>query len=293
MIKRRKIAVARHLPSSAKNPVWNFSIAVLLLWALTASFLAATPAAPLCRWLGGRVQRVDIPSAALGATLQARIYVPPCYEEESARRYPLLTLLHGQNFSDDQWDALGVDEIADRLIPSGLLPPFVVFMPRETRWELPPQSAFGRALMEDALPWLEAHYRLLPERRYRAVGGISRGGAWAWRLGLTHWDVWGAVGGHSAPLFAGDGLRVYGWLAAIPPGRWPRLYLDVGDADREEILQSVREFETALTRQGVPHVWRFNVGRHDPIYWQRHTREYLRWYTCPWLPGNPTCPPEP
>ncbi len=224
---------------------------------------------------------VSIPTRHLRTSLEGRLYLPPCYAQ-SQRAYPLLVLLHGQNFTDAQWDRLGVDELLDRLVPPGVLPPMVVFRPRETSWELPPESGFDEALMEDALPWLEARYRLLPGPRYRAIGGISRGAAWAIRLGLLHWTTFGAIGGHSPPVFAGDGLQVGRWLDAIPPGAWPRIYLDIGDGDREEILLSAREFEALLTEKGIPHIWRFNVGRHDALYWQRHVHEYLRWYAQPW-----------
>ena len=36
-----------------------------------------------------------------------RIYLPPCYEEKAEQRYPVLYLLHGQTFTDDQWVRLG------------------------------------------------------------------------------------------------------------------------------------------------------------------------------------------
>ncbi len=258
----------------------------LILWGwLGMLFLmlgATQPQEALCQWLGGQMERVSIPTRYLSQPLQGRVYLPPCYSQEQARAYPLLILLHGQNYSDDQWDTLGVDEVLDNLIPSKQLPPMVVFMPRETSWELPPESGFDEALMEDVLPWLESEYRLLPGPRYRAIGGISRGAAWAIRLGLIHWQTFGAIGGHSPPVFASDGLQVAKWLQAIPQDQWPRIYLDIGDADREEILFSAKEFEALLTTMGIPHIWRFNVGRHDPVYWQRHVHEYLQWYAQPW-----------
>ncbi len=258
------------------------------LWALGLLSLLAITAAPgpsLCLWQGGRVVQVRIPSRYLPQPLEARLYLPPCYDERPHRTYPVLILLHGQNYTDAQWDTLGVDELLDRLIPSGRLPPMLVFMPRERTWELPDHSPFDEALMQEALPWLRARYRVRPDRRYWAIGGISRGAAWAIRLGLIHWQTFGAIGGHSPPVFAGDGLRVARWLDAIPEGQWPRIYLDIGDADRQEILVSARTFEALLTERGIPHEWYFNVGRHTPGYWQRNLHRYLQWYAEPWKPG--------
>ena len=267
-------------------PFWWLALLLLAWWRPTSP---GWP--PLCLWLGGHIERVYIPLST-GENLPGRVYLPPCYDQNPTRRYPLLLLLHGQGYTDSQWDYLGLDETADRLIPSRRLPPFVAFMPRETTWDLPPQANFDRILVQEALPWLENRYRLRARPRYRAVGGISRGGAWALRLGLMHWQIFGAVGGHSAPLFAGDGIRVHRWLDAIPQGRWPRIYLDIGDADQASILKSIQDLERLLAQRGIPHVWRFNVGRHDDVYWQRHLPEYLRWYTCSWGATETSCPGE-
>ena len=61
--------------------------------------------------------------------LSYRIYLPPCYDEMEDARYPVLYLIHGQNFNDDQWDRLGVDESADALIAAEEMSPLLIVMP--------------------------------------------------------------------------------------------------------------------------------------------------------------------
>lgn len=247
----------------------------------------STPTPLACWGDGGRIETHRLDSAFLDWPLDVRVYLPPCYGAQPGRRYPVLYLIHGQNFTDDQWDRLGVDETLDRLVPLGVLPPFIVVMPRDREWTQPAESGFDEALVQELVPWVDAHYRTLPGRTHRAIGGLSRGAAWALRLAFTRWDLFGAVGGHSPPVFWTDGPQVRGWLEAIPPQAWPRIYLDIGEGDRQEILQSAFWLEGLLTELGIPHEWHLNTGRHDEAYWAAHVEAYLRWYAIPWQGGGP------
>jgi len=82
-------------------------------------------------YAGGSVEVSEIRTTLLPAPLVYRIYLPPCYEEDTDQSYPVIYLIHGQTYSDTQWDRLGVPETADRLIRTGQVPPFIVVMPRD------------------------------------------------------------------------------------------------------------------------------------------------------------------
>lgn len=214
--------------------------------------------------------------------MEYRVYLPPCYHEETQRNYPVLYLIHGQNYNEDQWDRLGVDEVADRLIGSGEIPPFIIIMPRDRNWDQPEVDMFGRVVSETLTPWIDKNYRTIPDREHRAIGGLSRGAGWAVHLGLSHWEMFGAVGGHSPPVFWADTSKIRSWLAKIPTEALPRIYLDIGDKDRPQIMASAVWFEELLTRLGIPHEWRLFSGYHEEAYWARHLEDYLRWYSLPW-----------
>ena len=238
---------------------------------------------PLTCWSqGGRIETHQLTVAETPWPLDVRVYLPPCYDVQFQRAYPVLYLIHGQNFTDDQWDRLGVDETLDRLVPQGDLPPFIIVMPRDREWTQPDEDGFGEAVVHELVPWVDAHYRTFPDRTHRAIGGLSRGAAWALHLAFTHWDLFGAVGGHSPPVFWTDAPHVPDWLAAIPPEAWPRIWLDIGDMDRQEILESAAWLEALLTQMGIPHEWHLYAGRHNEAYWRAHVEEYLRWYAAPW-----------
>ena len=245
---------------------------------------ATTPTqpTPACLGQGGRIETGQVRSDLLKLPMEYRVYLPPCYDNQSERSYPVLYLVHGQNYNDDQWDRLGVDETLDALVAAGELPPFIVVMPRDRSWAQPDEDMFGRVVMETLLPWIDQTYRTLPERRYRAVGGLSRGAGWAIHLGLSEWESFGAIGAHSLPVFWTDLPHLKEWLDAIPNAALPRIYLDLGDKDRVQISKSARWFEALLTEKDIPHEWHLYPGYHEEAYWQVHLEEYLRWYATGW-----------
>lgn len=223
-----------------------------------------------------------IESDLLNLPLEFRVYLPPCYEEEPERRYPVLYLVHGQSFTNDQWDRLGVDETIDALSATGDLPPFIVVMPGDRVWTQPSVDMFGQAVMNDLVPYIDATYRTRTERADRAIGGLSRGAAWALHLGFSRWESFGVIGLHSLPVFWDDVPHIRDWLAAIPSDQLPRIYLDVGENDRREIKDSTFWFRDRLVEAGIPHEYFLFAGYHDEEYWASHVEKYLRFYAAGW-----------
>lgn len=240
------------------------------------------PTSPACLRRGGRIETNQIRTELLRLPLEFRIYLPPCYDQESDRRYPVLYLIHGQNYNDDQWDRLGADETADALIAAGEVPPFIIVMPRDRVWSQPTEDPFGQAIVQALLPWIDANLRTIPERQARAVGGLSRGAGWAIHLGLGDWEQFGAIGAHSLPVFWTDLPDIKTWLDSIPPDDLPRIYMDLGDKDRLQITKSATWFEKLLSERGIPHEWHLYPGYHEEAYWEEHLEEYLRWYAQGW-----------
>ena len=235
---------------------------------------------PNCPDRTGSLVKISLRTDQLSEPLTGMVYLPPCYGTQSSRDYPVLYLLHGILETEDQWLQIGLPEKADRLITEGEIPPLIVVMPRENTWELPPENPYGKVVVEELIPWMSEHYHTNSAKEFRAVGGVSRGGNWALRIGLMHWDTFGAVGVHSAPLFFGDQRRITGWLNEIPEDEFPGIYLDTGEDDQQGDL--TREIEQILTREDVVHSWHLFPGTHDLAYWSSHLEDYLRWYSSTW-----------
>ena len=238
---------------------------------------------PLACWkTGGHIETSQIRTELLRLPLEFRIYLPPCYSEQPDRRYPVLYLIHGQSYNDDQWDRLGADETADRLIAKREIAPLIIIMPRDRVWSQPTEDLFGQAVGEALMPWVDENLRTQTGRTYRAVGGLSRGAGWALHLGFSRWELFGSIGMHSLPVFWTDLPSIKGWLEAIPEGQLPRIYMDIGEKDRPQIMKSTIWFENLLTESGIPHEWHLYPGYHEEAYWEAHVEEYLRWYTEGW-----------
>lgn len=211
------------------------------------------------------------------------IYLPPCYEEMLEQRYPVLYLLHGQTYTDDQWVRLGAVKMMDRLILNKEIPPFIIVFPDDRYWNVQAGSGFGGRLVEHLIPYIDRNYRTINDREQRAIGGMSRGAGWAFRLGLQRWDLFGTLGLHSLAVFSSDRSVYREWLAVIPSASWPNIFMDGGEGDPEMGFNSV--IENSLTDLGIPHEWHLYPGAHNEAYWGAHVEEYLRWYGDVWTQG--------
>jgi enterochelin esterase family protein len=141
------------------------------------------------------------------------VYLPPGYDEEHARRYPVVYLLAGFNgrgttfLNDTVWDENIVQRL-DRLIGSGTMRPAIVVMPdcltRLGGSQYINSSATGRYedhLVQELVPHIDRSYRTLGSRDCRAVVGKSSGGYGALMLAMRHPDIFGLTASHSGDLY--------------------------------------------------------------------------------------------
>jgi enterochelin esterase-like enzyme len=244
--------------------------------------LTQTPTLTAINCQTGQVESESLESALLEKPLKYLIYLPPCYELQMDRDYPVAYLFHGQTYSNTHWIDLGAVDIANRLISDGELAPFIMVFPYDRdHYDPPTINPFGEAVLADLIPVIDQAYRTIPEREYRAIGGISRGGNWAAHLGLQHPEIFGAIGLHSTPIFSTDtNPEIVDWLEAIPIKIFPRLFIDVGKNDRW--LQFTLDFVALIDQANLPHEWHLYPGFHEDAYWEAHLEQYIRWYAAPW-----------
>jgi enterochelin esterase-like enzyme len=211
---------------------------------------------------------------------QFRVYMPPCYDQNMDDRYPVLYLLHGQTYTDDQWIRLGAVQAVDRLIMSGEATPFMIVFPDDRYWNLQAGPGFGTRLIDAVIPYIDSTYRTLADRDHRAIGGMSRGAGWSLRLGLTHPDLFSIMGLHSLAVLQKDSTKIPSWVEGIPTDEHPTLFMDIGDNDQE--LMMARKVEAMFTEYNLSHEWHLYSGDHTEKYWSAHVDEYMRWYAEQW-----------
>ena len=144
------------------------------------------------------------------------------------------------------------------------------------------RSRFDSAVIEELIPEIDKTYRTIPDREFRAVGGLSRGAGWAIELGINYWELFGAFGAHSPAALNSNTIAVSHLLDAIPTEKFPRIYIDTGDREPPSIIKSALWLGDLLNKKGLPHEWYRFSGVHNEKYWEDHLEVYLRWYTGSW-----------
>jgi S-formylglutathione hydrolase FrmB len=170
-------------------------------------------------------------SDALGVRKHLVVYLPPSYERDATRRFPVVYYLHGLSGTETDWISKGsIDVAADSLFGAGH-PQMIIVMPDGddgwyTTWvdqvayrtcadtlhaESPDRycvqhERYDEYVAHDVVGYVDAHYRTLPDRAHRGIGGLSMGGYGATILALRNPDVFGAAASHSgvvSPLYVG------------------------------------------------------------------------------------------
>ena len=236
----------------------------------------ATPDPLACGQKQGRIETDKVDSSVINDDFWFRIYLPPCYDQAAGIRYPVLYLFHGKAANEKQWDEIGADDVANRLIAARQVYPFIIVMPRDRE-----EPNLTDAVVVDLVPYVDENYRTLDDRHDRAIGGLSRGGGIAIFLALSHPDLFGVVGGNSLALQVDQASAIPAILRAMPDRDFPRVYFDTGERDSLK-PQNSDWLDARLTERGVPHTYVINPGDHTPDYWETHVQEYMRFYTAEW-----------
>jgi pimeloyl-ACP methyl ester carboxylesterase len=161
----------------------------------------APPTVPAVVWTtppvsAPRVQYRTFPSTIARATVSYHVYTPPQYDNEAARRFPVLYWLHGSGGGLGGISVLSA--YFDNAIGAGRIPPMLVVFPNGMASSMWADSKDGRVPMEsmvvrDLVPHVDATFRTVAARDGRLLEGFSMGGLGASRWGLRYPDVFGAM----------------------------------------------------------------------------------------------------
>jgi len=194
------------------------------------------------------------------------VYLPPDYDSATVDRYPVLYMHDGQNVFDqatsfgDEWR---VDETAQELISAGRIQPIIVvaiYNTGEQRVDeyTPTPSAdgkfggraddYGRMLVEDLKPFIDATYKTFPGAANTAVGGSSLGGLLTIHLGLRYPTAFGKLAVLS-PSVWWDDRAILRDVDALTGKRAQRIWLDAGVREGERVIGDSRLLRDALVAQ--------------------------------------------
>jgi enterochelin esterase-like enzyme len=154
-----------------------------------------------------KVEHIKIHGAALEGNLEgdavdrdAIVFLPPSYEKDKKRHYPVVYALHGYSIGAEQWShEIHVPQTVEGAFAKGSQEMIVVLPDSKTIYNGSMYSSsvttgdFERFISHDVAAYIDAHYRTIAERTSRGLVGHSMGGYGASRIGMKHSDVFGAL----------------------------------------------------------------------------------------------------
>ncbi len=229
------------------------------------------------------------------------VYVPPGYEEQTERQYPLLILQDGQNLFDPATSFIRgktwrMAETADDAIDAGEVEPLIIagvanagerrlaeYTPsRDMKLGGGDAGQYALMVTRELLPFLRAQYRLRSAPADTGIGGSSLGALVSLWIGLRHAETFGKLAVLS-PSVWWNHRYILAYLNDVAPElvRRPRMWLDVGDQEGRRTLADTRALDARLRALG----WREDVdlhfeeiagGTHDEASWAERVRPMLR-----------------
>ena len=212
----------------------------------------------------------QIPSQWLDSPRDILVYLPPSYEQEATRRYPVLYMHDGQNLFDRATSFLGVewevDETAQRLIAEGQVEPLIVvgiyngprrideYTPVENDGRGGNADAYARFLVEELKPFIDETYRTRPGRADTGVAGSSLGGLVSLYLAARYPDVFSRVAALSPSVWWAE-HDILDRVSGLSPAEL-RIWIDMGTAEASsrqgaaQAVEDARALRSALLDQG-------------------------------------------
>jgi len=227
----------------------------------------------------GVVRQHTYLSKSLGRLRELAVYTPPAYDKQMDARFPTLYLQHGSGDNQATWVAHGKAHwILDNLIAQGRARPMVVVMmdghaavggraggPQDNT------TAFGRDLLEDVMPFVEANYRVKTDTASRAIAGLSMGGGQSLTIGLNHLDRFAWVAGFSSSAPSREAIAGFLNDPAAANEKLKLLWIGIGKDDF--LLQRNQEFIATLKEKDIHHEWHLTDGNHSWPVWRIYLAE--------------------
>ncbi len=153
------------------------------------------------------VEHIKIHGTALEGNLEGDavdrdviVILPPSYQKDKMRRYPVVYALHGYSIGAEQWThEIHVPQTIEGAFALGSHEMIVVLPDSKTIYNGSMYSSsattgdFEKFIWHDVVSYIDAHYRTIPNRQSRGLVGHSMGGYGASRIGMKHPDVFGAL----------------------------------------------------------------------------------------------------
>ena len=257
----------------------------------------------------GEVREIWYSSKVTATWRHALVYTPPGYETQTKTRYPVLYLQHGGGEDETGWIKQGhANFILDNLIAAGSAKPMIVVMaygyarragqpdpdtagkpfgsPEMMKAMQEKAQAFEDDLTQALIPFVDSHFRTMPDREHRAMAGLSMGGMQTFQVTFDHLDLFSYIGGFSG---AGgmammrsdqkpDMKTAFNGALADPAAFAKRvhlLWIGVGAEEPAMMHSGIVKLHTALDEANVKHIFYESPGTsHEWQTWRRDLKDF-------------------
>lgn len=253
-----------------------------------------------------KVETKTINSAILKAERAYTIYLPKDYETNKDKKYPILYLLHGMSGVNTSWfENEKVREVQDQLSASGESVDMIIVSPNaggdpKTEWngyfDMPGWN-YEQFFFKEFLPHIESTYRVIGNKKNRAIAGLSMGGGGSTGYAQKHSDLFSSVYAMSAlmnipnPEAASAQSKddKFGLLTkSVIENSCVEYVRKAGETQKEQLksiswfvdcgdddflLDANIDFFRAMRDAKIPVELRIRDGAHDSLYW--HSALYI------------------
>lgn len=170
------------------------------------------PLPELEKSLKGKLERITVHGKSLEGNLEGDspdrevfVYLPPSYEREPHRRYPVVYTLHGYGLHARQWVGFANVSGLEKGLAAGTTKEMILVSP--DAFSLHNGSFYSNSkttgdwetfIAVELVKYIDSHYRTIPNRMSRGLAGHSMGGYGTLRIGMKHPEVFSSLYAMSA-----------------------------------------------------------------------------------------------
>jgi len=245
------------------------------------------------------IKHEGFPSRFLRNRRDLIVYLPPGYDQQPGRHFPVLYLHDGQNLFDGATSFIpGMDwhvgQTADQGILEGRVEPLIIVgiynAGKQRLGEYTPTRAprlgggranrYAKFLLEEVRVLVREHHRVLEDAPNTGIGGSSLGGLVSLYLGLRQPQTFGKVAALSPSVWWNERVMLR-FAAAAPVDPRPRVWLDIGTREGPRIVDDVERFRDILLHKGWQaekdlHYQRVEGAEHNEAAWARRVGPFLQ-----------------
>jgi S-formylglutathione hydrolase FrmB len=259
----------------------------------------------------GRAECSVVKSQILDRPVRYCAFLPPSFDQDKTRRYPVLYYLHGLGDNEQSLLNSGGWDLVSELRSQGKIGEFVILAPGAGH-TFYINSENGKVRYEDFLrkefmPQMEKKYRVDATRANRGITGVSMGGYGALRLAFKYPDDFAAAsaqmpalmtdlpddvgsGGSGSPgallgdvfgtpfsrdYFTRNNVFYFARTDNAASLKRMKIYFNAGNNDDYGFEQGAEKLDQLLKSRDIPHEFHIYPGRHDAQFAIRYFPDVL------------------